>query len=59
MAAKQDKTPAWLLPGTIIGGLLLLIGGASSGDVKLVILAIAATAVLSWTITSRRKNDRS
>jgi hypothetical protein len=58
MAAKQTtKTSPLLLPGAILGGVLLLIGGASAGDAKLIILAIVATTVLVWTIVNRRGSE--
>jgi hypothetical protein len=44
-----------LLPGVILGGVLLLIGGITTGSVSTVILALVVTAVLTWTIVRRNR----
>ncbi|MEY9892857.1 hypothetical protein ABIA31_006535 [Catenulispora sp. MAP5-51] len=44
-----------LLPGVILGGVLLLIGGITTGSVSTVILALVVTAVLTWTIARRNR----
>ena len=49
----ENKVSPWLLPGTILGGILLLIGGITTGSLSTVVVAFAATGVLLWTILSR------
>lgn len=51
---SPNSGPPWLLPGVILGGVLLLIGGITTGSLSTVILAFLATGILAWTIVSRR-----
>lgn len=53
---RSSSASPWLLPAVILGGVLMLIGGISSGSVSTVILGLVATAVLSWTIMSRNRS---
>lgn len=48
-----NKVSPWLLPGAILGGILLLIGGITTGSLSTVVVAFAATGVLVWTILIR------
>ena len=50
-----NNVSPWLLPATIIGGILLLIGGATTGSFPTVMLAIVVTGVLVWTIVTRNR----
>lgn len=50
-----NNVSPWLLPGAILGGVLLLIGGITSGSVSTVLIALIATGFLVWTI-KRRSN---
>lgn len=53
---RTDNTSPWLLPAVILGGVLMLIGGISSGSVSTVILGLVASGVLSWTIVHRNRS---
>lgn len=48
-----NNVSSWLLPGAILGGLLLLIGGVTTGSVSTVVLAVVVTGLLVWTIKRR------
>ncbi|MEY9929782.1 hypothetical protein ABH926_004422 [Catenulispora sp. GP43] len=54
-AGGTNNVSPWLLPGVILGGVLLLIGGITTGSVSTVILAFVATGVLAWTIVRRNR----
>jgi hypothetical protein len=54
-AGGTNNVSPWLLPGVIIGGVLLLIGGISTGSFSTVVLALVAPSVLAWTIKRRNR----
>jgi hypothetical protein len=51
---ETNNVSPLLLPGVILGGVLLLIGGISTGSVPTILLAIVVPVILWRTIVSRR-----